>query len=201
MRKIIIEIKTAFIMTLIIGIICCGIYPALVWGLAQGLFNEKANGSLIIMDSKIAGSRQLGRGFTGDAYFYPRPSAAGSGYDAACSGGSNLGPLSKKLYKSVKQRADAYRRINGLAPNEVVPADAVTSSASGLDPHISVRNALIQTKRVAKARGLSEEKIRKLVEHNTSGRQLGVFGEPRVNVLMLNLELNSQGKHDGSKQG
>lgn len=201
MRKIITEIKTAVIMTLIIGVICCGIYPALVWGLAQGLFNDKANGSLIIMDSKIAGSRLLARGFSGDVYFLPRPSAAGSGYDAAGSGGSNLGPLSKKLYDSLKQRADAYRRINGLAPNEGVPADAVTASASGLDPHISVINALIQGKRIAKARGMSEEIIRKLVEHNTRGRQLGVFGEPRVNVLMLNLELDRQGKPDGSKQG
>ena len=201
MKKIITEIKTAVIMTLIIGIICCGIYPALVWGLAQGLFNDKANGSLIIRDSKIAGSRLLAQGFSGNIYFHPRPSAAGSGYDAAGSGGSNLGPLSKKLYDSLKQRADAYRRINGLAPNAAVPADAVTTSASGLDPHISTRNALIQAKRVAKARGLSEEIVRKLVEHNTRGRQLGVFGESRVNVLMLNLELDRQGKPDGSKQG
>jgi potassium-transporting ATPase KdpC subunit len=199
MKKIIIEIKTAVIMTLIIGIICCGIYPALVWGLAQGLFNDKANGSLVIMDSKIAGSKLLAQGFSGDVYFHPRPSAAGSGYDAAGSGGSNLGPLSKKLYDSAKQRADAYRRINGLTPNAEVPADAVTASASGLDPHISPRNALIQAKRVAKERSLSEEIVRKLVEHNTMGRQLGVFGEPRVNVLMLNLELNRQGKPDGSK--
>lgn len=201
MRKIITEIRTAVITTIMIGIICCGVYPAIVWGLAQGLFNDNANGSLIIIDSKIAGSRLLGREFSGDEYFHSRPSAAGTGYDAACSGGSNLGPLSKRLHDSVKQRVDAYRKINGMAPNETVPADAVTASASGLDPHISVRNASIQANRVAKERSLSEETIMKLVEHNTSGRQLGVFGEPRVNVLMLNLELDRQGKEDGSKQG
>jgi potassium-transporting ATPase KdpC subunit len=201
MKKIVAEIRTAVIMTLITGLICCGVYPALVWGLAQGLFNDKANGSLIIMDSKIAGSRLLGREFSGNEYFHPRPSAAGTGYDAACSGGSNLGPLSKRLYDSVKQRADAYRRINGLAPNEAVPVDAVTASASGLDPHIGTQNALIQAKRVARERSLSEETVIRLVEHNKSGRQLGVFGEPRVNVLMLNLELDRQGKRDGSKQG
>jgi K+-transporting ATPase ATPase C chain len=201
MKKIITEIRTAVVMTLVIGIICCGIYPALVWGLAQWLFNDNANGSLIVKDSKIAGSRLLARGFTGDPYFHPRPSAAGTGYDAAGSGGSNLGPLSKRLYDSVKERAEAYRRINGLAPDEMVPVDAVTASASGLDPHISPGNALIQAKRVAKARGMSQETVIKLVEHNTKGRRLGVFGEPRVNVLMLNIDLDRQEKADGSNQG
>jgi K+-transporting ATPase ATPase C chain len=141
----------------------------------------------------VHGSKLLAQGFTADKYFHPRPSAAGNGYDAANSGGSNLGPTSKKLKDAIKDRVDAYRKENGLSETEPVPADAVTASGSGLDPQISLRNAELQTPRVAKARGLSEEKIRELVQQNTDGRNLGVLGDPGVNVLELNLALDSPG--------
>ena len=123
-------------------------------------------------------------------YFHPRPSAAGNGYDAANSGGSNLGPTSQKLNDAIKDRIDAYRKENGLNETEAVPADAVTASGSGLDPHISVRNAELQTPRVAKARGVSEDKVRELIQQYTVERDLGVFGEPCVNVLEVNLALD-----------
>jgi K+-transporting ATPase ATPase C chain len=138
----------------------------------------------------VRGSKLLAQGFTADKYFHPRPSAAGTGYDAASSGGSNLGPTSQKLNDAIKDRVDAYRKENGLKDNEAVPADAVTASGSGLDPHISLHNAELQTPRVAKARGLSEDKVRELIEQNTDGRDLGVLGEPGVNVLTLNRALD-----------
>ena len=130
------------------------------------------------------------QGFTADKYFHPRPSAAGNGYDAANSGGSNLGPTSQKLNDAIKDRIGAYRKENGLREDEAVPADAVTASGSGLDPHISLRNAELQTSRVAKARALSEGKVRELIEQNTDGRDLGVLGDPGVNVLTLNRALD-----------
>ena len=158
------------------------------------LFHDKANGSLIVdQDGTVRGSKLLAQGFTADKYFHPRPSAAGNGYDAASSGGSNLGPTSQKLNDAIKDRIGAYRKENGLSENDSVPADAVTASGSGLDPHISLRNAELQTPRVAKARGLSEEKVRELVQQNTDGRDLGVLGDPGVNVLELNLALDSPG--------
>jgi K+-transporting ATPase ATPase C chain len=138
----------------------------------------------------FAGSSLLSQGFNDPKYFHPRPSAAGEGYDAVSSGGSNLGPTSKKLMDMVKQRVVHFRTENNLAPDALVPADAVTASASGLDPHISLKNALLQAARVAKARGLSEKTVRKQVDIYTEGRDLGIFGELRVNVLMLNLSLD-----------
>jgi K+-transporting ATPase ATPase C chain len=138
----------------------------------------------------VRGSKLLAQGFTADKYFHPRPSAAGNGYDAANSSGSNLGPTSQKLNDAIKDRVAAYRKENGLNESEVVPADAVTASGSGLDPHISLHNAELQTPRVAKARSLSEGKLRELIEQNTDGRDLGVFGEPGVNVLTLNRALD-----------
>ena len=138
----------------------------------------------------MRGSKLLGQNFTADKYFHPRPSAAGNGYDAANSSGSNLGPTSQKLNDAIKDRVAAYRAENGLKENEPVPADAVTASGSGLDPHISLRNAELQTPRVAKARAVSEKKLRELIEQNTDGRDLGVFGEPGVNVLTLNRALD-----------
>jgi K+-transporting ATPase ATPase C chain len=138
------------------------------------------------------GSSLLAQGFTAPKYFHPRPSAAGQGYDAVNSGGTNLGPTSKKLIEDVKQRVADYRTENGLAPNARVPADAVTSSASGLDPHISVRNALLQAARVAKARGIGEKDVLAKVGAHTEGRTLGLLGEPRVNVLTLNLSLDGK---------
>jgi K+-transporting ATPase ATPase C chain len=162
-----------------------------LWVLSQGLFPESANGSLLIRKGTVIGSSLLSQGFTDPKYFHPRPSAAGQGYDAASSGGSNLGPLSQKLIETVKQRIKDYRVENELSPDAPVPADAVTSSGSGLDPHISVANALLQAKRVSKARKISVEMIRKKIEIHTEGRTLGILGEPRVNVLMLNLDLST----------
>jgi K+-transporting ATPase ATPase C chain len=194
MKALFSEIRGAVFATLILAIVCCGIYPLVVFGISQALFRDKANGSLIVdQDGTVRGSKLLAQGFTADKYFHPRPSAAGNGYDAASSGGSNLGPTSQKLSDAIKDRVAAYRKENGLSETEPVPADAVTASGSGLDPHISLRNAELQTPRVAKARGLSEEKIRELVQQNTDGRNLGVLGDPGVNVLELNLALDSPG--------
>src|SRR5207253_3152752 len=170
------------------------LYPLAVFAFGQIFFHDKANGSLIVDASgTVRGSTLLGQQFTGDKYFNSRPSAAGNGYDAANSGGSNLGPTSQKLNDAIKDRIAAYRKENGLSETEPVPADAVTASGSGLDPHISLRNAELQVPRVAKARGLSEEKVRELVQENTDGRDLGVLGDPGVNVLGLNLALDTLG--------
>ena len=177
--------------TLALAVVCCGLYPLVVFGVSQILFHDKANGSLIVDKAgTIHGSRLIGQSFTADKYFHPRPSAAGNGYDATSSSGSNLGPTSQKLNDAIVQRIADYRAQNNLDTNAPVPADAVTASASGLDPHISVANAEIQIARVAKARGISEEQVRKLVQQNTSGRDLGLFGEPRVNVMTLNFALD-----------
>ena len=192
MKALFSEIRGAVFATLVLAIVCCGLYPLVVFGISQMLFHDKANGSLIVdQDGTVRGSKLLAQGFTADKYFHPRPSAAGNGYDAASSGGSNLGPTSQKLNDAIKDRIGAYRKENGLSENDSVPADAVTASGSGLDPHISLRNAELQTPRVARARGLSEEKIRELVQQNTDGRDLGVLGDPGVNVLELNLALDS----------
>jgi potassium-transporting ATPase KdpC subunit len=194
MKELFSEIRSAVFAILVLAIVCCGLYPLVVFGISQALFHDKANGSLIVdQDGTVRGSKLLGQGFTTDKYFHPRPSAAGNGYDAANSGGSNLGPTSQKLNDAIKDRVAAYRKENDLSETEPVPADAVTASGSGLDPQISLRNAELQTPRVAKARGLSEEKVRELVQQNTDGRDLGVLGEPGVNVLELNLALDSPG--------
>jgi K+-transporting ATPase ATPase C chain len=192
MKNLVAEFRAAIAATLLLAVLCCGIYPALVGAVGQGLFSGKANGSLVKVDGKVAGSSLLAQGFTAPKYFHPRPSAAGQGYDAVNSGGTNLGPTSKKLIEDVKQRVADYRTENGLAPDARVPADAVTSSASGLDPHISVRNALMQAARVAKARGIGEKDVMAKVEANTEGRTFGLLGEPRVNVLTLNLSLDGK---------
>ena len=192
MKELFAEIRGAVLATLIIAIVCCGLYPLVVFGISQALFHDKANGSLILdTDGTVRGSKLLAQGFTADKYFRPRPSAAGTGYDAASSGGSNLGPTSQKLNDAVKDRVDAFRKENGLNADESVPADAVTASGSGLDPHISLRNAELQTPRVAKARAVSEEKLRELIKQNTDARDLGLLGDPGVNVLSLNRALDS----------
>ena len=188
-KNIINELRISLLATLFLAVLLCGIYPALVWALAQGLFPAQANGSLVSVKGQVIGSSLLGQQFAGPGYFHPRPSAAGDGYDAANSSGSNLGPTSQKLITAVKDRVAAYRTENNLAPGVSIPADAVTASASGLDPHISVKNALLQAGRVAKARGLSAEAVQKKIASHTEGRDLGIFGEPKVNVLMLNLDL------------
>ena len=192
MRDLISELRASIAATLLLAVLCCGIYPVAVWAVGQGLFSGKANGSLVRFNGKVVGSALIAQGFTGPAYFHPRPSAAGQGYDAIHSGGTNLGPTSKKLVEDVKQRVADYRAENGLSSDTPVPADAVTSSASGLDPHIGVRNALLQAARVAKARGIGEKEILAEVEAHTEGRSLGLLGESKVNVLTLNLSLDGK---------
>jgi K+-transporting ATPase ATPase C chain len=186
------ELRTSLLITLLLIVLCCGIYPLAVWAIAQGAFSRQANGSLVETKGKIVGSSLLAQGFAGPAYLHPRPSAAGQGYDAANSSGTNLGPTSKKLIESVKERVVHYRAENGLPTDAPVPADAVTSSASGLDPHISVENARLQASRVAKARGLSREEVLRKIAARTEGRDLMILGEPRVNVLMVNLDLDGK---------
>lgn len=191
------ELRSAVLAVAILGIVAGGIYPLASWGLAQGLFPGRANGSLVARDGRVVGSSLIGQSFQSPAYFHPRPSAAGDGYDAERSGGSNLGPLSKALVETVRARAAAYRTENGLAADADVPVDAVTASGSGLDPHITPANARIQARRVARARGLSEAEVLRRVEAFTEGRTLGILGDPRVNVLLLNLSLD--GVRDAGK--
>jgi K+-transporting ATPase ATPase C chain len=191
MKALFSEIRGAIFSTVVLAIVCCGLYPLIVFGVSQTLFRDKANGSLLVDQAgTIRGSKLLGQGFTDPKYFHPRPSAAGNGYDAANSSGSNLGPTSQKLKDAIKDRIDAYRKENGLSADQDVPADAVTASGSGLDPHISPRNAEFQVPRVARARGLSEDKVRELIHQSTEGRDLGILGDLGVNVLQLNLALD-----------
>jgi K+-transporting ATPase ATPase C chain len=192
MKKHLSELRAAVMVTLIFAVVCCGLYPLVVFGVAQVFFRDQANGSLIVdKDGTVHGSKLLGQQFTADKYFQSRPSAAGNGYDATSSGGSNLGPTSSNLVTTIAQRLADYRTGNGLATNSLVPADAVTASGSGLDPHISLRNAELQAPRVAKARNLSVEKVLALVRANTDPASLGFLGEPGVNVLELNLALDA----------
>jgi potassium-transporting ATPase KdpC subunit len=177
----------AFLMTVVTTVLFGVVYPLVVTGLAQALFPDKANGQLIEQNGKIIGSRIIGQAFSSPGYFRSRPSAAGTGYDAANSAGTNLGPTNKKLIDAVKAAAEAAQKEN---PGTPVPVDLVTSSASGLDPHISPAAADFQVPRVARERGVSADDIRRSVEASTSGRQWGFFGEPAVNVLELNLALD-----------
>jgi potassium-transporting ATPase KdpC subunit len=194
MKTLFSEIKTSLLATLVLAILLCGAYPVAVWAGAQLLFRDKANGSLIVdPDGAIRGSRLLAQGFTADKYFHPRPSSAGAGYDAANSSGSNLGPTSQKLADSIKADVAAYREKNDVPAASSVPADAVTRSGSGLDPHISVANAELQATRVARARNLPLEKVRALIATHTEDRGLRILGEPGVNVLLLNRALDAAG--------
>jgi potassium-transporting ATPase KdpC subunit len=188
------HLRTAVLMTVILTVLLGIVYPLLMTGVAQVIFPSQANGTLLRDSSgTVVGSALLAQGFSQPQYFHPRPSAAGTdGYDATASGGSNLGPTSQKLVDTVQQRTDAYRAENGLAPDTAVPIDAVTASASGLDPDISPANALLQVHRVAAARGLSDDQVRGMVEQYTEARTLFVLGEPRVNVLKLNLALDGR---------
>jgi len=179
-------------MTLLLTVLTGLIYPGVVTGLCQVFFRSQANGSLITSNGHIVGSRLIGQNFTKPEYFHPRPSAAGTnGYDPTASGGSNLGPTSQKLYDRVKASAEQFRRENPDFQGPI-PADALTASASGLDPEISVANAVAQADRVAKTRRTDSETLRKLIDSLTENRTLGLLGEPRVNVLALNLALDQQ---------
>jgi potassium-transporting ATPase KdpC subunit len=192
LKYILNELRISFIATLSLAILLCGIYPAVVWLLARGIFPDQANGSLVSVKGRVIGSSLLAQRFEGPDYFHPRPSAAGNGYDAANSGGSNLGPTSRKLNNAVKERVSTYLAENNLDAGISVPADAVTASGSGLDPHISVKNALLQAGRVARNRGLREEAVREMITSHTEGRDLMILGVPRGNVLMLNLDLDGK---------
>ena len=191
MKTFLHEIKTSLLLTLVLAALLCGAYPLAVWAGAQALFPAQANGSLITdADGTVRGSLLLAQNFSSDRYFQPRPSAAGTGYDATSSSGTNFGPTSQKLADSIKAAATAYRSANGLAPDASVPADAVTASCSGLDPHISPANAALQSTRVARARRLPPSLVLSLVVAHTTGRDWGIFGEPTVNVLLLNRTLD-----------
>ena len=195
MKQIVNDIVTSVLATLLLAVVLCGIYPAIVYGAGQLLFPHQANGSLIEGgDLKSVGSDWIGQNFTSAKYFHARPSAAGAGYDAANSSGTNLGPTSQKLMVAVKAAVTQYRTENKLPADALVPADAVTSSGSGLDPHISVQNALLQAPRVARERGLGLEAVKAEIATATAGPQLGIFGEAGVNVLKLNLALDALAK-------
>jgi len=180
------------VLTLLTG---CG-FPALLFVIGRPLFPLQANGSLLERGGLVVGSKLIGQQFTRPEYFQSRPSAAGSGYDGTSSGGTNLGPNNPKLkdgaadFAGIRQLAEEYRRRNGLPSNAPIPIDAVTRSGSGLDPDITPANAGLQVPRVARARGLSEETVRRLVATHTKGRQFGFLGNPRVSVLELNLALD-----------
>lgn len=197
MWKIIInELRISAVVLPGLAVLLCCIYPALIWIVAQTVFPEQANGSMIKSNGRIVGSALIAQSFVGPAYFHPRPSSAGDGYDAAKSGGSNLGPTSRKLIETVAARINDYRIENKLDAKTPVPADAVTASASGLDPHISLQNALLQARRVAAFRGISEDILRQMIAAHTEGRDLGILGEKRVNVLLLNLDLDKLKKRN-----
>ncbi len=197
-------IMSVVVMLLVFGLL----FPLAITAVAQVAFRHQANGSLIVRDGRVIGSELIAQPFTRPEYFHPRPSAAGSGYDPTSSGGTNLGPTSEKLingvhkktpdgkddpgnFDGVKDLAATYRKENGLLPEALLPADAVTRSGSGLDPEISPANAALQAARVAAARRVPAEQVERLVRKHTAGRDLGLLGEPRVNVLMLNLDLDA----------
>jgi K+-transporting ATPase ATPase C chain len=184
-RNLIAAVLMTVVTTLILGVI----YPLAITAIAQVAFPNQANGQVIERNGTVVGASLSGQRVSSPRYFRPRPSAAGMGYDAANSAGSQLGPTNKKLMDAVKANVDAARKEN---PNAPVPIDLVTTSASGFDPHISPAAADFQVPRVARERGVSEADVRRFVEANTAGRQLGFFGEPRVNVLELNIALDSQ---------
>ena len=190
------QVFTALRMTVVLTVLLGLVYPLVMTGASQVLFKHQANGSLVHRDGRLVGSSLLGQAFTDQdgrpdpRYFQSRPSAAGAGYDGLSSGGSNLGPTNPRLLEAVADRIAAYRLLNGLGDETTVPVDAVTASASGLDPDISAANALIQARRVARVRGLDPDEVVRLVQDHIDNRPLGVLGEKTVNVLDLNLALD-----------
>ena len=191
------QIRPALSSVLVLTLLTGGAFPLLLFAIAWPLFPHQVRGTLVRRVGVVIGSELIGQEFTRPEYFQSRPSAAGSGYDGTASGGTSLGPNNPKLvngsadFAGIRQLAEEYRQRNGLAPDAAVPIDAVTRSGSGLDPHISVRNAGLQAPRVAKARNLGEDKVRELIRQNTEGPDLGFLGEPGVNVLTLNLALDA----------
>jgi potassium-transporting ATPase KdpC subunit len=184
------HLRTAIVSVVSLTLLTGCIFPLVLFALGWWLTPSQAAGSLATRNGVVVGSQLIGQDFTHPEYFHPRPSAAGTGYDGTASGGTNFGPSNPKLIESVGKLADAYRKTNGLPPDAIVPIDAVTSSGSGLDPHISPANAELQIARVARARGLDEDAVRRLVAAHTQGPQLGFMGSPRVSVLDLNLALD-----------
>jgi K+-transporting ATPase ATPase C chain len=178
------QIKISIRITIVLLVITCGLYPLAVWGIGQTFFRDKANGSLIVRDNKVIGSSLIGQNFAGARFFHGRPSS--SGYDPSASGGTNLGPTSKKLLDAITDRTAKYADTK---PPGGIPADAVTASCSGVDPHISVANAQSQAARVARENSLPAARIAALIRRRTEPRFLGIYGEPRVNVLLLNLDV------------
>lgn len=187
-KQIVPALRMVAFLTVLTGLV----YPAVVTGLCQVLFRDQANGSLVKINGQVVGSSLLAQNFSKPEYFHPRPSAAGTdGYDPTASGGSNYGPTNQKLYDRVKSSADLFRKENPAYAGPI-PADALTASGSGLDPQISVANAFAQAARVAKARNVDEGAVRHAIASNTEKRDLGFLGEPRVNVLELNLALDRE---------
>ncbi len=188
------QMRPAIVLTLLLCLLTGGAYPGVVTALAQLLFPRQAHGSLVEADGQVVGSALIGQSFTRPEYFHPRPSAAGAGYDATASAGSNKGPTDLKLADTLIAGNVAQVVKSDGAVRGRIPSDMVTASGSGLDPHISPANAALQVPRVARARAMSEASVRALVENHTEGRQFGFLGEPRVNVLLLNLALDRQGE-------
>ncbi len=191
MKNLLRQLRPALVALVVFTVVCGVVYPLVVTAVAQVAFGDEANGSLIERDGLVVGSALIGQQFVSPEYFRPRPSTAGGGYDAGASSGSNLGPNNPMLLDTVTKRVAAYREENGLSEDVKVPVDAVTASASGLDPHISVANALLQARRVAAARNMSLADVLALIDQQTDDRQLLVLGDPGVNVLELNLALDA----------
>ncbi len=191
MQTFIRQLRPAVLAVVVFSVLLGVVYPLVVTAIGQVAFNDNANGSMIEVDGVVVGSELIGQNFVAPEYFHSRPSAAGAGYDASASSGSNYGPTNPDFLAAVDERIAAYRDENGLAADALVPVDAVTASASGLDPAISIANARLQAPRVAAERGLDLDTVRSLIDEHTSGRDLFILGEPAVQVLPLNLALDS----------
>lgn len=184
------HLRPVILGVIVLSLLTGGVFPLGLFALGRLLFRDRADGSLLTRGGVVIGSRLIGQDFTRPQYFHPRPSAAGVGYDGTSSGGTNLGPSNRKLIEDIRRLAEEYRRTNGLPPDATIPTDAVTRSGSGLDPDISLANAALQVPRVARARGLAEDVVQRLVATRTQGPQLGLMGNSRVSVLDLNLALD-----------